>query len=98
MTVQKDPEHSESKHLQSFIDLRGKRVLEIGCGEGRFTWRYAAACKRVIGIDVDRDGLRVASIERSADLEGIASFAQADSVHLPFPGNAFDIAIFSWSF
>ena len=35
MTFTKDPEQNETKHLYKFADIAGKRVLEIGCGEGR---------------------------------------------------------------
>jgi ubiquinone/menaquinone biosynthesis C-methylase UbiE len=98
MAVEKDPEQNETKYLRRQADARGKRILEVGCGDGRLTWRYAEAARRVSGIDLDREGLRVASIERASDLEHVATFAQADSVHLPFPTQAFDIAILSWSF
>jgi len=98
MTLQKDPEGNEARHLKGFADFGGRRVLEIGCGDGRLTWRYAASAARVTGIDVDRDSLRIATIERAADLEHIATFAQADSVHLPFRKETFDLAVLAWSF
>ena len=98
MTVQTDPERTESKFLQRYADFTGKRVLEIGCGDGRLTWQYATSGGRVTGIDLHGDDLRVATIDRPSDLEQQVLFARADSIHLPFHKESFDIAILAWSF
>lgn len=98
MTIQKDPERTESKFLQLYADFKGKRVLEIGCGDGRLTWLYAKSAGRVTGIDLHGDDLRVATIDRPADLDQQVSFARADAIHLPFQKESFDIAILAWSF
>lgn len=98
MEIQRDPEGNEIKHLLEYAELQGKHILEIGCGEGRLTWRYAGSAGRVTGIDLERDGLRVASVERPADLEHIVAFAQADSIRLPFGDRSFEAAILAWSF
>jgi ubiquinone/menaquinone biosynthesis C-methylase UbiE len=97
MSLQKDPEGTEQKILHKFADFANKRVLEIGCGEGRLTWKYAKSASRVAGIDLDKDGLRVAIIDRPSDLLGRVSFAQTDSTYLPFSKEKFDIAILAWS-
>jgi ubiquinone/menaquinone biosynthesis C-methylase UbiE len=98
MTVQTDPERTESKYLQRYANLTGKRVLEIGCGDGRLTWQYAKSADRVTGIDHHRDDLRVATIDRPSDLGQRVIFTCADSIHLPFVKESFDIAILAWSF
>ena len=98
MTVQIDPERTESKHLQRYADFAGKRVLEIGCGDGRLTWQYAKSASRVTGIDLHGDDLRVATIDRPSDLEQKVVFTRANSIHLPFEKESFDIAILAWSF
>lgn len=97
MTIQQDPENNEIKVLRSFTDFANKRVLEIGCGEGRLTWKYAASTKQVIGVDLDRDALRVATIDRPSDLEHKALFTCAASEYLPFSKETFDIAVLAWS-
>lgn len=97
MTFYKDPEQNETKHLRKFADIAGKRVLEIGCGEGRLTWRYAAASLSTIGLDPDKDAVRVAAYDRPFDLVNRIHFANAQAEHLPFHKETFDIAILAWS-
>jgi len=98
MPVDKDPEKQETSRLLHFGDFQGKRVLEVGSGDGRLTWRYAARALRVVGVDVDRDALRIAQIERPSDLANRAVFVEATSVRLPFHKESFDMAVLAWSF
>ena len=97
MTVQRDPEERELKHLHAFADFAGARVLEIGCGEGRLTWRYAGVPARVVGIDLDPARLDVASREIPPDLRSTVAFALAKAEALPFPRETFDLAVLAWS-
>ncbi len=97
MTIQKDAEQSETKYLHKFADFRGKRVLEIGCGEGRLMWQYAKETRSTLGIDLDADALRVATIDRPSDLENKVFFSSAMSEQLPFSKETFDIAVLAWS-
>lgn len=98
MTVQIDIEQSERKYLRKSADLAERRVLEIGCGEGRLTWSYARATRRTVGIDPDYNALRIATVDRAQDLEKKAHFAGATSEYLPFSKETFDLAILAWSF
>jgi ubiquinone/menaquinone biosynthesis C-methylase UbiE len=97
MTLQKDPERNEAKFLHTFADFTDKRVLEVGCGEGRMTWQYAKGTHRTIGIDPDPDALRIASVDRPSELEHNVLFACAASEYLPFSKETFDIAVLAWS-
>ncbi len=93
----KDPEGNETRQLHKFADFAGRRVLEIGCGEGRLTWRYASASLSTVGVDPVMDALRVASIERPFDLHPTVHFANAEAEHLPFRKGTFDLAVLAWS-
>jgi ubiquinone/menaquinone biosynthesis C-methylase UbiE len=98
MTVQIDPEHNEIKFLNQFAGFSAShRVLEIGCGDGRLTWRFARSAGHVVGIEIEQGDLRLAMVDRPSDLKNKAVFANADSVYLPFSKETFDIAILSWS-
>ena len=97
MSLQKDPDRNEIRHLRKFVDFTGKRVLEIGCGEGRLTWQYAKDARSVVAVDLDHDSLRVAKVDRPSNLENQVGLACSDSEHLPFPKEKFDFAILAWS-
>ncbi len=100
-SIQIDPEGTETKRLLKVADIGHageRRVLEIGCGDGRLTWRYANTASAVTAIDLDADQLRIAMIDRPANLAEKVSLARADSAKLPFKSEVFDLAIFAWSF
>lgn len=97
MTLQKDADRTEIKFLRKFVDLKDKRVLEVGCGEGRLTWQYADEPRSVTAIDLDHDALRVARVDRPPDLDRIVHLTCADSLYLPFAREKFDIAVLAWS-
>ncbi|HAV76643.1 MAG TPA: hypothetical protein DCX53_04735 [Anaerolineae bacterium] len=97
MALIKDPKRNENKYLHDFADFTKKRILEIGCGEGRLTWKYASVSSLTAGLDLDQDALRVATIDRPHDLTAKTFFANAQAEHLPFRKETFDIALLAWS-
>jgi ubiquinone/menaquinone biosynthesis C-methylase UbiE len=75
-------------------DLAGKRVLDLGCGTGRWLERLLAAEGALgIGIDLSSAMLRVASEKRA--IRGRLS--RADCLKLPLRDAAFDLAICSFA-
>ncbi|HJS17749.1 MAG TPA: class I SAM-dependent methyltransferase [Anaerolineales bacterium] len=97
MTVQNDPEGREKKVLHKFVDFTNQRVLEIGCGEGRMTWKYASASSWIVGVDTDRNALRVAAYDHPSNLAKKVHFANSEAERLPFRKETFDIAVLAWS-
>ncbi len=97
MSLQRDPEGFEQKTLHAFVDFKGKRVLEVGCGEGRLTWKYAGASNLTVGFDPDHDALRIARADSPHDLQQHVNFANASASKIPFSKETFDIAILAWS-
>ncbi len=97
MPVQRDPHDIETRYLRDFLEMKGARVLEIGCGDGRLTWRYAASAAQVVALDASDWGLAQALQDRPPALRSQVYFIQARAERLPFPGEMFDRAILAWS-
>ena len=74
-----------SEHLQPFP---GCRILDIGCGTGRYLRCVASADCRIIGVDLSRTMLAKArqSLGASTDV----CFVQASARALPFTSSSFD--------
>jgi 16S rRNA A1518/A1519 N6-dimethyltransferase RsmA/KsgA/DIM1 with predicted DNA glycosylase/AP lyase activity len=54
MPIQLDPEeHEISAFLELAPNLQHARVVEVGCGDGRLTRRYAAHAASVLAFDPD---------------------------------------------
>jgi len=74
------------------------RVIEIGCGDGRLTWKYASLARAVLAIDADRTSVAAAQATlRGIRLPSRVDFAQATAESLPARRESFDLAIFAWS-
>lgn len=98
MSVRTDPEGSETEALFELVDLDGRRVLEIGCGDGRLTWRYAGRTAHVTAVDPFADGIARAK-ERLRDSRLPIDFRQVAFLNLAAESrpDVFDVAILSWS-
>lgn len=97
MPVRIDPEDTETDALHDYADFSGKRVLEIGCGDGRLTWRYADQAASILAIDPDPDDLSAALDDCPADWRTKIEFRAARLEELLIPAELYDIAILSWS-
>ncbi len=93
----KDPEGAEGRALGALVDFSGKRVLEIGCGDGRMTWLYADAAAAVLGVDDDEEAIEEARAAVPDDLKDRVEFRVANATSLGVPRQRFDIAFLSWS-
>jgi 2-polyprenyl-3-methyl-5-hydroxy-6-metoxy-1,4-benzoquinol methylase len=92
-----DPEGAETAALTAAVDLCGKRVLEIGSGDGRLTWRYAEATAQVLGIDTDEERVAAARAATPSSLGDRVRFEVADVAGLAGPRSSFDVAVLAWS-
>ena len=99
MAVNKDPEGNETSTLHAMVDFKGLSVFEIGCGEGRLTWRYADKAAQVTAIDPDGKDIEAARANLPERLEGRVSFLEStlEDFAESFSDRRFDLAIFSWS-
>ncbi len=97
MPVLPDPEDTETKALDDYADFTGKRVLEIGCGDGRLTWRYADRAASIVAIDPDADDIATALDDCPAELRDKIDFRLLRLEELIIPAEKFDLALLSWS-
>jgi ubiquinone/menaquinone biosynthesis C-methylase UbiE len=72
--------------LQECIDIRGKRILDVGCGSGRYCIELAkAGPAEVVGLDVAENTLKIASkLAEYNGLSDVCSFRCADFVEHQF--------------
>jgi len=99
MAIVKDPEGSETSALHAMVDFKNQRVLEVGCGEGRLTWRYADNAASVTAIDPHGGDIEAARANTPDQLKAGVSFLQStiEDFARSFSGRKFDVAIFAWS-
>jgi 2-polyprenyl-3-methyl-5-hydroxy-6-metoxy-1,4-benzoquinol methylase len=92
----KDPEGAEARVLGQTADFTGKRVLEIGCGDGRLTWVYAPRAASVLGIDPDEEQIAIARSATPPELADRVQFEVGEAEDLSRTA-VFDVAFLSWS-
>jgi len=69
VTIRTDPEGNETGALFDLVEMEGREILEIGCGDGRLTWRYADRAAHVMAIDPFEDAIERAKERlRATDL------------------------------
>ena len=97
MALRRDPENIETKQLHDYIGFAGARVVEIGSGDGRMTWRFANSADYVVGVEPDPTRISDQMRTIPYDYLGQVSFVRATAENLPFPDQSFDHALFAWS-
>ena len=99
MTVRVDPENNETRALLDLVDFTGQRVLEVGCGDGRLTWRYAGKAKHVTAIDPFAGAITRAKENIPAKLKDRVDFRHIAFEKFAAESNpsTFDRVILSWS-
>src|SRR5579864_6601901 len=77
-------------------ELRGIRVLDLGCGYGWFCrWSREQGAAQVLGIDVSAKMLARARADTS---DAAIDYRRADLETLELPGNGFDLVYSSLAF
>ena len=98
MTVRIDPEGNETAALFDLVDLDGREVLEIGCGDGRLTWRYADRAAHVTAIEPFEDAIARANSRLSETPNERIEFRHVAFEDFAASGaDVFDVALLSWS-
>ncbi|MGQ0562534.1 MAG: class I SAM-dependent methyltransferase, partial [Gemmatimonadota bacterium] len=74
-------------------DLKGKRLLDVGCGMGTFTLEAAARGALAVGLDLAPAGIAAARRVAAEEKVSGAAFTRADAARLPFRGAAAAVVI-----
>ena len=76
MAIRIDPENNETRALFDMVNFSGQHVLEIGCGDGRVTWRYADKAAHVTAIDPAAKQIALAREQLPSQLQDRIEFQQ----------------------
>ena len=87
----------EIRQIEGYARLKGRRILEVGCGDGRLTLQLARQAASVLALDPDRgavaDGQKTAAAWGIRNVRFVAGFGE----DVRSRGAPFDVAVFSWS-
>ena len=92
-----DPEGAHLAALRRLGDFRSRRIIELGCGEGRLTVGIAAGAASVLAFDPDADRVEQARESLSEELALRVTYEVASGKAIEIEPGAFDLAVFSWS-
>jgi ubiquinone/menaquinone biosynthesis C-methylase UbiE len=92
-----DAEGAQMNALRRLVGLRGKSVLEIGCGEGRLTLDYAPEALRIAASDPNADAIATARAALPVGLRDRVTFTVAGAAEVDVAPCSVDLVFFSWS-
>ncbi|MBI3978495.1 MAG: methyltransferase domain-containing protein [Chloroflexi bacterium] len=79
--------------LRQGLPWQGKRVLDLGSGDGALTWLLAAEGARAIGVDLSTIGLQLGRREFARRGRATSIFTAARADQLPFADRSFDTVV-----
>ena len=97
MTAVLDPEGAHLAALRRLADFRGRRVLELGCGDGRLTLGIAEQAASVLAFDPDAEEVGAARRSLPAELAERVVYQVASGKEIELEPHSFDLVVFSWS-
>jgi len=92
-----DPEGVHLSALRRLGDFNGRRVLELGCGDGRLTLGIAEDAASVLAFDPDAEAVERARRSLPAELRERVSYRVASGKEIEIEPHSFDLTVFSWS-
>ena len=96
--MQLDPEgHEVAALAEAAPDLSAARILEVGCGAGRLTRRYALRAGSVLAIDPDAASIAAFDREMPHPLRRRVEARIATLATLGDPDGSFDVVLLAWS-
>ena len=92
-----DPEGAHLAALRRLADFDGRRVLEMGCGEGRLTRGIATEAASVLAFDPDAASIAEAQASFPPETADRVEFRVASAEEIEIAPGSFDLVVFSWS-
>jgi ubiquinone/menaquinone biosynthesis C-methylase UbiE len=92
-----DPEGAHLAALRRLCDFRNRRILELGCGDGRLTVGIAADAASVLAFDPDSDAVEQARRSLPHELADRVTYRAASGKSIEIEPASFDLVVFSWS-
>jgi 2-polyprenyl-3-methyl-5-hydroxy-6-metoxy-1,4-benzoquinol methylase len=92
-----DPEGAHLAALRRLGEFAGRRVLELGCGDGRLTLGIARDAAHVLAFDPDADAIERATRTLPGELADRVAYQVATGKEIEIEPHAFDLVVFSWS-
>lgn len=77
--------------------VRRKRVIDVGCGDGRMALGCAPYAAEVVGVDPDPEAIRLARTKAREFGASNVTFQVGVAQELPFADEHFDVVILSWT-
>ena len=97
MALTIDPAKQEIRALRKATHWRGKRVIEVGCGDGRLTLRLASLRPlKIEALDPDSKLIRMARKKLPERYAQRIYYQVGHAEKLKYPADTFDIGVFSW--
>jgi len=91
------PPEGELREYGGVSLVRRKRVIDVGCGDGRMALGCAPYASEVVGVDPDPSAIRLARAKARGLGAANVQFKVGVAQELPFPDGHFDVAILSWT-